>query len=129
MSKKQRRKFTPEQKQEAVEDYLTERRSAMDIANDLNVSVSLIYKWKADLELQNKKSRISELTDQGLSRAAALKIQQQEAEIEAYQKKVAEQVVIIDLLKKLQDRTPYQRESELTGLIKTTKRLARRQKQ
>lgn len=128
MSKKQRRKFTPEQKQEAVEDYLTERRSAMDIANDLSVSVSLIYKWKADLELKSKNKTINDLTEQGYPRAAAIKIQQQQAEIEAYQKKVAELTVINDLLKKLRTKTSSQPESELTGLIKTTNKLAQRRK-
>ena len=128
MSKKQRRKFTPEQKQEAVEDYLTERRSAMDIANDLSVSVSLIYKWKADLELKSKNKTINDLTEQGYPRSAAIKIQQQQAEIEAYQKKVAELTVINDLLKKLRTRPSSQPESELTGLIKTTKKLAQRRK-
>lgn len=70
-------------------------------------------------------ARIDELEAQGMSPQAARKIQQQEAEIEEYQKKVAQQAIIIDLLKKLQPSTSLQPESELTGLIDTTRKLAR----
>jgi transposase-like protein len=128
MSKKPRRKFTIEQKQQAVNDYLTGKKSAVAVASELDVTVSLIYKWKADLELKSKNKIITDLTEQGYPRAAAIKIQQQQAEIEAYQKKVAEQSIIIDLLKKLRTRTSSQPESELTGLIKTTNKLAQRRK-
>ncbi len=61
-----------------------------------------------------------------MTRAMAIKIQQQEAEIEAYQKKVAEQAVIIDLLKKLETSNSYQSVSELTGLIGTMKKSVRK---
>ena len=64
----------------------------------------------------------------GLSTQAARKILSLEAELKEYQKKVAQQAVIIDLLKKLQTSTNYQPESELTGLIDTSKKLARSRK-
>ena len=128
MSKKPRRKFTIEEKQQAVNDYLTGKKSAVTVASECGVTVSLIYKWKADLELKSKNKTINDLTEQGYPRSAAIKIQQQQAEIEAYQKKVAELTVINDLLKKLRTRPSSQPESELTGLIKTTKKLAQRRK-
>ena len=43
-----------------------------------------------------------------------------------YQKKVGEQAMIIDLLKKLRNLTCSQRESELSGLIATMKPSGRR---
>lgn len=128
MSNRTRRKFTIEQKRQAVDDYTSGRQTAVELANKFNVTVSLIYKWKASFDQKAKTDKINEYIDNGMSRAAAIKIQAQQAEIEAYQKKVAEQAIIIDLLKKLDTKISSQPESELTGLIKTTNKLARRKK-
>ena len=128
MSKKSRRKFSEEDKRNAVEEYLSGQRSAMEIATELSVSVGLIYRWKSDFENRDRSGRIENLTESGISRAAALKIQQQEDEIAAYQKKVAELTLINDLLKKLQTSDPSVRESELNGLIATMKRSDRKRK-
>jgi hypothetical protein len=87
------------------------------------VAPELVYKWKSDFELKRRKANIKKVTDTGVSHAVALRLQQQEDEIFAYQKKVAEQAIIIDLLKKLQTSRPLVRESELTGLISTVKKL------
>ena len=126
MSKKPRRKFTDEEKKEILDAYISGTKSASELAQENQISQGLIYQWKSDQGLKDRNNRINELTDEGLTRAMAIKIQQQEAEIEAYQKKVAEQAVIIDLLKKLQTSSSYQSESELTGLIGTTKKSARK---
>jgi transposase-like protein len=126
MSKKPRRKFSDEKKKEILDAYISGAKTASDLAQEHQISQGLIYQWKSDQGLKDRNNRINELTDEGLTRAMAIKIQQQEAEIEAYQKKVAEQAVIIDLLKKLQTSSSYQSESELTGLIGTTKKSARR---
>lgn len=126
MSKKPRRKFTDEKKKEILDAYISGAKTASELAQEHQISQGLIYQWKSDQGLKDRNNRINELTDEGLTRAMALKIQQQEAEIEAYQKKVAEQAVIIDLLKKLQTSSSYQSESELTGLIGTTRKSARK---
>ncbi len=128
MAKKPRRKFSEEDKRKAVDDYLTGVKSAVEVAGKLGVSVGLIYRWKSDFEAKAKNGRIEELTEAGVTRAMALKIQQQEEEIVAYQKKVAEQAVIIDLLKKLRMPTNSQSESELSGLIGTIKQSDRKRK-
>ena len=126
MGKRPRRTFTEEQKREAVGSYVRGDRSITDIADELQISPGLIYKWKSSFESQKVSGRVDELMDSGATRAMALKIQQQEAEIIEHQKKVAQQAVIIDLLKKLPAEINSQRESELTGLIGTMNRSARR---
>ena len=87
--------------------------------------VGVIYRWRVQLDEKAKGARIDELEAQGMSSQMARKMLQMEAEIEEYQKKVAQQAIIIDLLKKLQEPTTSQPESELTGLIDTTRKLGR----
>jgi transposase-like protein len=129
MSQKEpRRKFTEEQKRKAVDEYLTGTKTAMEVANELTIAVGLIYRWKAEFERAAKDQRIEDLTGSNISRAAAIKIQQQEDEIAAYQKKLAELMLINDLLKKLQTSPPSVRESELAGLIATHKKSAQKPK-
>jgi|SRR5690606_15149670 len=129
MGKRNRRQFSDEQKRNAVDDYVSGRKTAEQVAVECGVNTGMIYKWRVQLDEKAKGARIDELESQGLSTQAARKILQLEAEIEEYQKKVAQQAVIIDLLKKLQRSETFQPESELTGLIDTTKKLARSRKQ
>jgi len=126
MSKKPRRKFSTEQKSEAVETYISGQQSAAEVAADLNISQGLLYKWKAGLEEGRRTDRLEELQADGSSLEQAKKLRQQEEEIALYQKKIAEQAVIIDLLKKLQTSTLSRPESELSGLIDTIKKSARK---
>jgi transposase-like protein len=128
MGRKPRRKFTDEQKQKAVAEFLAGTKSTEQIAIESGVEVGVIYKWKAQLDAVAKGQRVEELESQGMPSQMARKVLQMEAEIEEYQKKVAEQSIIIDLLKKLQTSPPLVRESELTGLIETSRRLARAKK-
>ena len=128
MQKKPRRQFTDEQKRLAVDDYVSGRKSADQVAAENGIPRSVVYKWRVQLDEKSKGARIDELESQGMTQQAARKIQQMEAEIEEYQKKVAQQAVIIDLLKKLQPSTNFPPESELTGLIDTNKKLARSRK-
>lgn len=129
MSKKEpRRKFSDEVKRKAVDEYLSGAKSAMEVANELTVSVGLLYRWKAEFEQAAKNERIEGLTAAGATRAMAIKIQQQEDEILHYQKKLAEQAVIIDLLKKLQTSKSSPFESELSGWIGIAKKSAQKPK-
>lgn len=128
MTKKTRRKFTDQEKAKAVADYLSGTKSAKDIALELGVEVHAIYHWRASLDEQKRESRLSGLTSQGIPKEVAERLLQQQEEIEAYQKKVAEQAVIIDLLKKLQTSTSFPPESELSGWIATTKKSDRKKK-
>lgn len=62
--------------------------------------------------------RLDELVEEGCNRAMAEKLLEKELEIEACQRKVAEQAIIIDLIKKLQTSTPFLRERRLRRIIK-----------
>lgn len=128
MSKKTRRKFTDQEKEKAVADYLSGAKSAKDIAHELGVEVHSIYHWRAALDEQKRESRVSGLEAQGVPKEVAERLIQQQEEIEAYQKKVAEQAVIIDLLKKLQTSNSFPPESELSGWIATSKKSERKKR-
>ena len=128
MGRKPRRKFTDEQKQKAVAEFLAGTKSTEQISIENGVEVGVIYKWKAQLDSAAKGQRVEELESQGMPSQMVRKMLQMESEIEEYQKKVAEQSIIIDLLKKLQTSPRSAPESELTGLIETSRRLARAKK-
>lgn len=126
MTRKTRRKFTKEEKRRAVDDYLTERKSAKEIAEELDTDPQMIYRWKTVFEEKAKGVRIDELIDEGNTREMAEKLLEKELEIEMYQKKVAELTIMNDLLKKLRQSLSSAPESELTGLIKTSRKLDRK---
>lgn len=118
------KKFYDEKtKRQAVDDYVSGRRSAQEVAESLGVRQGMIYKWRVQLDERAKGERVEELEEQGYSREQALVIERQREEIEAYKQTVAKQAVIIDLLKKLQTSTHSHIENELSGLIDITKRL------
>ena len=74
MDKKKRRKFTQEQRDQAVENYLSGARSAQKIADDLGIEVQRIYRWKTVKEEKAKGSRIEELIAEGNSKETASRI-------------------------------------------------------
>ena len=126
MSKKPRRKFSIKQKKEAVRSYVSGERRAAEVANELGIAVQLLYAWKVQLDERERGNYLEELETSGLSPKAAKIIQAQQEEIEAYQQKVAELTVVNDLLKKLRSPKSLASESELSGLIKTIKKLDRK---
>lgn len=122
MSKKPRKQFSPEDKARAVADFVSGVRSAAQIAVELKCAPNLIYRWKADAEAAKREGRATDIEASGVRDAHDVKrILDLEDELEEYKKKLAEQILINDLLKKLRDSRTSQPESELTGLIRTTK--------
>jgi len=119
---KPRRKFTEEVKRQAVDDYVSGRKSAAQVAAAHETSVGQIYSWRVQLEEKDKGAKIDELEASGRSREDALFILQLQKERDAYQKTVGEQTLIIELLKKRLMSTNSQQRSELTGLIETLER-------
>lgn len=122
MAKKTRKKFTEEEKRQAVADYVAGTRTAQAIANELGTDIQAIYRWRTFYDEQRKDLRLSELQAEGSSQELAERIIRLQDEVEAYQKKVAEQAIMLDLLKKLRTSGRFQPESELSGLIATTKK-------
>ena len=125
MTRKPRKTFPKKTKDKAVDDYISGNKTAQEIASEIDCDPQLIYRWKVSRDEKAKGIRIDELVEEGCSKAMAEKLLEKELEIEAYQRKVAEQAIMLDLIKKLQTSTPFQRESELAGLIRTSKELER----
>lgn len=119
---KSRRSFTVEEKKKAVSDYQSGKKSAKQIAEEFkSTDHNLVHRWKYELETRSKGERVEELKSNGYAVDAARKIRELEAEVLEYQKKVAEQTVIIDLLKKQRSQKSSvfeKRSSGLTDIIK-----------
>ena len=126
--RKPRTHFEESVKRSAVEEIVSGRKTAQEVADGLGVERAVIYKWRVQLSERDKGARVEELESMGHSKSEARKIQSLEAELEEYKKKLAEQVLINDLLKKLQTSRASQSESELTGLIRTSRNLDRKGK-
>ena len=126
--KKKRRQFNPEDKRRAVDDFVAGRRTAAEIGADLNISPNLVYRWKSDFEAERRASRVDSLEAEGHNPDDVRRIMDLEDELEEYKKKLAEQLLITDLLKKLRDSKTSPPESELTGLIRTSKGSGRKRK-
>ena len=123
-----KRFYAEDVKRRAVEDYVSGRRTAADLASELGVAPGLIYKWKVKFDEQAKGERIDDLQSQGIDPASARRILELETELSEYQKKVGQQAVLIDLLKKLQPpSSPLANVSNgLTDIIRHVARSKRR---
>jgi transposase-like protein len=125
---KTRRKFSDATKRAAVEDYLSGRKTAAQIAAEHGISTNQIYSWRVQFDEKAKGTRAAELEASGRSPEDIKLIMQLEAERDAYQKTVGEQTVIIELLKKRLRSTNSQQRSELTGLIEMLELAVRKRK-
>lgn len=121
--KKSRRSFDNETKRAAVDAYVSGQKTPLEVANELNIAVGLLYKWRTDMSDAGKEARVRKLEDEGVSPDHARRILELEEQVAEYQKKVGEQALVIDLLKKLRQSPSFRPESELTGLIEITKAL------
>lgn len=122
--KKERRKFSLEYKRKIVEEYLSGNSSAAQIAEREGLEAQNIYSWKTRFEALAKVERIETIqAEQSCSPEQARKMRELEEELEAYKAKVAEQSMMIDLLKKLHPN--YQSEKKSSGYIETKNLLGR----
>lgn len=100
MAKKAKRQFKPEDKAKAVDDYVSGRKTAAQLAAEFNCNPNLIYRWKAEADAIRRDDRAAEIEASGVRDPRDIKrILDLEDELEAYKKTVAEQTVLIDLLK------------------------------
>ena len=112
--KKKRRKFSIEEKQKAVEDYTSGRRTASEIADEFKVPTNIIYSWKTQLEDRRRDEREDQLEAEGHHPQDVRRIMQLEEEVKLYQQKLAETTIHVDLLKKLHPN--YQQLKNANGL-------------
>lgn len=125
--RKPRKVFTQEQRQKAVDEYTSGQKSVAEISQELGIDPTHIYRWKVRFAEEAKGARIDALGSEGHDPEAIKKILKLEEELEEYKKKVGEQALIIDLLKKIPIKSS-QSASELSGLIDTMKNSARKRK-
>ncbi len=120
---------TKKQKLKAIEEYKAGIKTSKQIAEQFgSTNKNLIHAWKYEVEERGKGERVDELQNTGYSAEAAKKILELEMQIEEYQKKLAEQVLINDLLKKLRSQTNYQPEKSAAGLNDIIRNLNQKKK-
>ncbi len=120
---------TKEQKLKAIEEYKAGIKTAKEIAEQFGSgNKNLIHAWKYEVEERAKGERVDELKNTGYSSEAAKKILEMELEIVEYQKKLAEQVLINDLLKKLRMQPNFQSEKSASGLTEIIRNLNQKKK-
>ena len=128
MSKRPKRKFSDEVKRKAVADYTSGRKTAAEVASEIGIAQGQIYQWKIQLEEKRVKGRVRDLESSGMSASEARHVQRLEAENEALKKKLAEQVIVNDLLKKLQISANYQQLKNASGSDEIAELLAQSRK-
>lgn len=122
--KKQRQYYDIAYKRQIVAEYLSGTITAEALARREDLERGQIYKWRVQLERRDRQERIVEIADaEGVSIEQARRIRELEEELAATREKLAQTVLEVDLLKKLQPNSPFARES--SGYIDTKRRLAR----
>ena len=95
---KPKRKFTEAIKRAAVDDFVSGRKSAAQVAAAIGLGVDQIYKWKVYFEEKAKGVSLDELEAAGNSKERSKELLELRAERDAYQRMVGEQAVIIELV-------------------------------
>ena len=120
-----RRKFDEQYKKQIVQEFLWGVRTAAEIAAAEGLFTGQIYRWKTQLENRQRQERIGEIqVDENVSWEQARRIRELEEELEAYKAKVADQAMVIDLLKKSHPNSASEKRS--SGYIETKRSLGPR---
>ena len=98
------------------------------MAAEYDVAQGQVYKWKVQQEEGRVKARISEFEQSGMSPSEARHMQRLESENEELKKKLAEQVIMVDLLKKLQRPEIYPQLKNASGYDEIAELLAQSRK-
>ncbi len=123
--KKQRQRHDFDYKRRIVGEYLSGTISADDLAKREGLVRGQIYKWSVQLERRERMARIDTIAEtEGVSIEQARKIRELEEELAATQQRLAQTLLEVDLLKKLQPNSPFANVS--SGYIDTKRQLARR---
>lgn len=130
MKARKNRKWPLELKKQIVQDYVSGAKTVAQLSkeNGFEGDPNRIYRWRHEMNQIKKGEQIDDLQSQGYSFEQARKIQELEAEIIEYQKKLAEQFVINDLLKKLHGSKNLALVKSASGLSETMKLLGPKKK-
>lgn len=123
MSKKTRKIIPLEDKKRIVSEYLAGKLTAQEIADREGVERFQIYAWKSQLEARAKKGRFSELVEAGHNPEDIRRMMELEEELLAAKTKIADQALVIDLLKKL--HPSFQSERKLSGFTELRRQVSR----
>ena len=131
VAKKKNKNWRLGLKKEVVQKYVSGAKTAAELSKEYGFEDdrNRIYRWRHDLNQLKQDEQIDDLKMQGYSFEQARKIQEFEAEITEYQKKLAEQIVINVLLKKLHGSKSSALTKSASGLIETLKILGSKKKQ
>jgi len=121
--KKNRQQYDLDYKRRIVQEYLN-GTSADELAKREGLVRGQIYKWRVQLERRDRMARIETIAEtEGVSIEQARRIRELEEELAATREKLAQTVLEVDLLKKLQPSSPFARKS--SGYIEMKQLLAR----
>ena len=105
---KKRSFYGVDYKRQIVEEYLSGRTTASELARREGVTRGQIYKWRTQLEQHARVSRTETIAqEEGVTPDQARRIQDLEEELLATQRKLAQTLLENDLLKKLQPNSRY----------------------
>lgn len=122
--KKQRQSYDLDYKRRIVQEYLAGKVTAEELAKREGLVRGQIYKWRVQLERRDRMARIETIAEtEGVSIEQARRIRELEEERSATREKLAQAVLEVDLLKKLQPNSPFA--SASSGYIDTKRQLAR----
>ena len=122
--KKNRQQYDLDYKRRIVTEYLSGATSADDLAQREGLVRGQIYKWRVQLDRRARTERIEVIAEtEGASLEQARRIRELEEELAATQQKLAQTMLEVDLLKKLQPHSPFAKKS--SGYIEMRQLLAR----
>jgi|688.fasta_scaffold365693_1 transposase-like protein len=108
-TKKNRKKYDLAYKRKVVQEYLEGKLTAQQIADREGLIPGQIYNWRVQVENRARHERLEaiQIENPETTLEQAKRIQELEEELADYRQKVADQSMMIDLLKKLQPGSPY----------------------
>ena len=122
--KKSRKSYELDYKRQIVGEYVSGRASAEAIAKREGLVRGQIYKWRVQLDQQQREERIETIAEsEGVSIDQARRIRELEEELAATQQKLAQSVLENDLLKKTLPSSLFA--SVSSGYVDTKRLLAR----
>jgi transposase-like protein len=127
-TKKNRKKYDLEYKRKIVGEYLEGKLTAHQIAEREGLVPGQIYNWRVQMETRARHERVESIQAENPQSTLeqAKRIVELEEELEDYRQKVADQSMMIDLLKKLQPGSPYVKKlsgyAEIKGTLARPKR-------
>ena len=119
-----RKSYDLDYKRRIVSEYVSGQSSAEAIAERENLVRGQIYKWRVQLEQRGREERVEAIAQsEGVPIDQARRIRELEEELEATQRKLAQSVLEVDLLKKSLPASLLANAS--SGYIDTKRLLAR----